>query len=209
MAETPQLGDRLLQYATISLGDNSASLSFWWRVTLNSGSKDLVTWVSQSRQWAAGVLAPLIGDGDYTIGSDLTLYQAGSVVDHQAAADIPMSVSGQSNPLPPNNAIVSSFRPDPAVPRRVSRTYWPFVRSDYINTDTTLSLTGYASYQNAAETMTLTTDWGGSGFALRVQRYVRHKATGLDSRLLHAETSLFVGTQKRRLRGSQKATWES
>lgn len=207
MAEIPQMGDRLIHYLTMKLGSNSASISLRWEVTRNFPSQDLVTWVGQSFLWGSNLLSPLVGNGDYLLTSDLTLLRGGSEIDHAVISDIGMSVTGQGNPLPPNATALSSFKTADHKPRQVSRTYWPFIRSDWLGDSTKLTATGVAAYQAAATSTLGIIDWGGGGFALRVRRRIYHRSTGTDSVLAIADTRPEIATQRRRVRGSQRLTW--
>lgn len=207
MAETPVTFDRIALWVTLKLGLNDATMSFWNLVARNSPPSSLLFVAERAVVFYSYYLPSILGFGDYTLSVSLDLWRAGIYLETAEVSDVPLSVAGASPPLPPNVAALSSFRPDPPRPRVVARTYWPFLRREFMDSDTQLSVAGFAAVHFLTSLHVGVQDWGGSGFAVRMIRYIRHKSDGSDSRIIYGDTSLRIATQRRRLRGSQKAAW--
>lgn len=208
MPLVPTLLDRIDAWVSVSLADNRASLLRTYIVTRNTGSVDLSVWASGILSFTANRLSPVMGSGDYLLSVTTNLKKTDGQTDTYTISDAPLSLSGQGNPLPPNVTALSSFRPGTPKPRHVSRLYWPFVSSNFLGSDTGMTPAGQATVQGQAELFLFTLDFGGSGYAIRARNAIVTKATQEWEYLTAVETSFFFATQKRRLRGSQKASWE-
>jgi len=202
-----QPGDYLKQWYRISLGDNDASLVFYYPRVAFTNVAYLSNFINNSCARINLNLTPVLGNGDYITGSHLYLLRSGTIVDDLDSGDIPLSVTGSASPLPANAAALSSFRPDPGSPRRVARKYWPFIRADFLATGTTINLGGMIALNSLATLFLSTIDFGGTGFAVRC----RVGFTGIwpspGQLWVSQMTSSLWATQRRRLRGSQKASW--
>lgn len=209
MSNTPSVGDLLDVWFTAKYAQVSSTVLRTYRMLLVSGSS-VPTYQAHASLLVSvhtNKLGPVMGDGDYDMSVKVNVYRDGSLLETYGSGDIPMSISGQGNRLPPAVGPVSSFRPVVYLPRFVSRLYWPCASSDLIGNDTRLSLTGWAIVQAQAESFLGTQDWGGSGYALRTRSTIRHKGTLDWFYLGTADTLWSVGTQRRRNRGPQRYHW--
>lgn len=207
MAEVPEVFDRMQHWTTLKRGIPVASIGQWLLVSRNTGSLDLEQWAYQGALFSRTWLSSILGTGEYEVTSSLYLWRGGNVIDTAVSVPLPLSILADSYPFPANVTALSSYRPDPQKPRVVSRTYWPFIRTSLCDSDTTLSLAGQAAVDFVASKYLGVEDWGGSGFAIRAIRYIRHKSTGLDERLVTVSTSRKLATQRRRLLEIQRSVW--
>jgi len=209
MSNLPLEGDLLDVWYTAKYAQVTSTILRTYRITRAFGTS-LPDYQSHANLLVAVhtlKLQALLGDGDYSMSVEVIVYRDGSQLEGYSSSDIPVSISGQGNRLPPAVGPVSTFRPDPPSPRFVSRLYWPCCSCDLIGTDTRLSLLGWTAVQGAAESFLGSQDWGGSGYALRARNTIRHRGTLDWFYLFTADTLWNVGTQRRRNRGPQKAHW--
>jgi len=201
--------DRIIQWYRVKLGSNTASLVFYHARLIFSAGLTLTEVCQNSLSRTNENISPLLGSGEYSTGSHLYLVRDNEVIDSLDTDDTPLSVTGQSNPLPPNTTALSSFRPGDERPRRVSRKYWPFIRSDFLNENGNLTVNAQATIQAVAELYLDTQDWGGSGFSARTRVGFSGQWPDPGELFFSVKTSPLIATQRRRIRGSQKAAWEN
>lgn len=209
MSNNPAVGDLVDVWFTAKYSQVASTVLRTYRVVLASGGS-LPTYQSHSTLLLSvhlNKLGPVMGNGDYGMSVAVNVYRDGSLLETYSTGDIPVSISGQGDRLPPACSPVSSFRPNPTSPRVVSRLYWPCASSDLVGSDTRLSVTGWAIVQAQAESFLGTQDWGGGGYSLRCRNTIRHKGTLDWLYLATADTLWNVGTQRRRNRGPQRFNW--
>lgn len=207
MAEIILGTDRIIQWYRVKLGNNTASLVFYHPRLSFSAGLTLTEVCQNSLSRTNENIKPLLGSGEYTTGSQLYLVRSDTIIDSLDTNDTPLSVTNQSNPLPPNAAALSSFRPEVEKARRVSKKYWPFIRSDFLNENGNLTPTAQAVIQTVAQLYLVTQDWGGSGFSARTRVGFAGQWPNPGELFFSVKTSPLIATQKRRVRGSQKAAW--
>lgn len=207
MPEFLQSGDRLIQWFTIRLGDSAASMVKYFPRLAMTNVPFLSTFIHNSCARTLLDLEPILGKGEYIGSSHLYLIRADVMIDNLNSGDIPLSVGGNYGPLPPNVTALSSFRPEPATPRRVARSYWPFIRTDFCSPSGDLTQAGRDEVQLLASKYLVTIDWGGSGYSARVRAGFDGTWPDPGQLFVTAATSPFFATQRRRLRGTQRATW--
>jgi hypothetical protein len=205
----PALNDYLTHWPHLRLGSSEAAIFLYWQVLRNTGGFSTLQVANQSLSWLANLFTPLLGRGEYTLWCDMTLYQSGTLVETVRSIDIPLSIHGNHSPLPHAVAALSYFTTADPKTRQMARTYWPFIRSDFLDSDTGLTVGGLAAVQGQANSACGIVDWGGGGFALRVARALLHKNGDPPERLVMASTSHLFSTQRRRNRGNQRVSWDS
>jgi hypothetical protein len=201
-------GDWLIHWWSISKGYNSCSIVFYYPRLLTAGGPTLTTFVDQCNSRTNLIISPLLGDGEYITKTYLYLMRETTQVDSTETADTGLSIAGQGRSLPPNIALLSSFRPAVPIPRRVSRKYWPFSRSDFLTSGGKVNAAGQAAVDAVAAAYLLTIDFGGSGFSVRVRAGFKGKFPYPGELFSTTKTSEYWATQKRRVRGSQKKSWD-
>lgn len=209
MSLSPSALDRIDAWFTLKLGANQASFIRTYLVAQNQGGQDLDTWNAKLLEFTSNIVSPLLGNGDYTMSLVTNLLTTTGLTDSVGSDDIPLSINGQGNALPPNVSALSSYRPDPPKPRHVSRLYWPFISTSLVGSDTKLTTAGRATVHDQAQLflgpLTLTV----GPFELKFANVIVTKATNSTDILKTVVTSDTLSTQRRRLRGSQKASWET
>lgn len=205
--EPLQNGDRIIQWWTIKLADNSASFVRYFPRMIFTAGIDLSTFIQQSDSRTQLDVSPMLGTGEYITHSYLYLVRNDVVVDQLQSNDSPLSIIASGGPLPPNVAALSSFRPDPPRSRRVSRIYWPFINVDFMDSDAKLTAFGKGVIEAVAAKYLVTIDWGGSGFVVRLRAGFNGTFPSPGEVFATTETSPYFATQSRRLRGSKKASW--
>lgn len=204
------IGDNLLVYHTYKLGDNSASFSRWYNIISLSGTPTLATIINDIDQWLWAWTEPILGEANYDRVTHVYHWQNGVSVDDMSLATTGFSPGGTPGPpLPPNVAALTSFYATNRKPREVCKLYWPHLRSDFMGNDTRLTATAIADIGTSSFLLTLARNFGPVGQRARVNPVIYHRSTGTTHKLETYKVASTIATQRRRVRGSQKAEWES
>lgn len=203
------VGDNLLVFHTYKLAANAASFSRWYNVISLSGIPTLDSIIGNIDDWLWSWTEPIIGEAIYDRVTQVYHIRDGTNIDLMSIETSTFSPGGSpAGPLPANAAALTSFYAANKKPREVSRLYWPFIRSDFIDSDTRLTPSGKAVIEFSSSLFTLPRNFGPIGQRARVNPVIYHAVTGLTDKLETYRVKPEIATQRRRLRGSQKRSWD-
>lgn len=203
------VGDKLTHWLTIYLGDNSASVIRTWVVAAITLSPNLPATEAAMTARLWGRLKNGMGDGTFDLVTHLRQFRGGSLID-EVVTEYPNQPGGGGNdpPLPPNVAAVVSWPTNPYSPRRISRLYWPFVSTVHVS-DTRLTPAAQTQLQGDASVISSSHAINTGTGLVGLQARLESKSDGSLWPLGQPKVSLELGTQRRRVRGSQRAAWGS
>ena len=183
-------------------------VSRWWRVTVAINGPDHNLALQRIDQFMGESINNLIGLGTPLRSTETQLYRTGSQLEVLSTSQVNQTVSTTTYPFPASVALLHSLRCAVAKPRQVARMYWPFIATENVASDGTLSAVGDIAMSDIATSLlgTITKVGGGKGVILRSAIVTR---TGsyvgdVSSVTWHDGTA----TQKRRNRYLQKESWQ-